>query len=50
MNSSQDRADQISKIRKKTYATPQLQIYGDLRQITQSVTNKNSHDSTGNKT
>lgn len=29
---------------KKPYQQPQLQVYGDLRQITQNMGNKTTHD------
>jgi hypothetical protein len=38
------RAKPMTESAKKPYQQPQLQVYGDLRQITQNMGNKTTHD------
>ena len=44
MNSSQNANVEQDRNRRKPYTTPQVQIYGDLRGITQSVGEKGMQD------
>jgi hypothetical protein len=47
MTSSQNNSPKSSQFPKKTYSTPQVQIYGDLREITRSVGGSMSADGGG---
>ena len=37
----------MTESRKKVYKPPTVQVYGDLRQITQNMGNKTQHDNPG---
>lgn len=48
MNRGEEQKAESPKSARQTYNRPQLQVYGDLREVTQAVGNTSLHSDGGN--